>query len=93
MQQILLQIHKMQHFLPELFEFHSRTAAFFAARHAHYKAWKQRPPAMWNAISSPRQFTVCPWPCDPRWTHCAKRPICNTPRRSAFLLLPAADRA
>jgi len=46
MKQILLQFHKTQHFFSKTFEFHSRTAAFFAARHANYKAWKQRPPAM-----------------------------------------------
>jgi hypothetical protein len=55
------------------------TATFFALQHAHFKAWKQRPPAMWNAISSPRQFTVCPLLCDQRAMHYAKRPICNTP--------------
>jgi len=86
MQQILLQISISHNIFLYSLQFHSMTATFFALQHAHFKAWKQRLPAMYNAISSPRQFTVCPLLCDHRAMHYANRPICNIPRRSAFLL-------
>ena len=86
MQQILRHIHISKNIFLKNFKFHSAAAAFFAAQHAHLQPWKQRLPELLKAISSPRPITVSPQPCDPSHRKLyAKRPICHTPCRSAFL--------
>jgi len=64
MQQILLHFCIFLHFFLQHRAYQENAASFSVAQHAHYKTWKQRPPAMFNAISSLQQFTVCPLPCD-----------------------------